>query len=82
MSYRVENEQCEVVNRYDRQFKPFAVPAEAEYRGNTYVGGSWTDVFERHDGVPVEVYSTPRNQDDPDGMVHYRMVFLLIKYNY
>ena len=54
------------MRRFHRQFEPIAIPDEAEYRGNTYVGGG-TPLF--HDGVAVEVYSTPRNEDDPDGKI-------------
>ena len=67
--YQVVNDECEVINRFNRPFKPFGVPDEAEYRGNTYIGaGRPLQVFS--DGVAVEVYSTPRNEDDPDGIIY------------
>ena len=66
MEYRVVDGECEIERRFNRQFEPFTIPDEAEYRGNTYVGAGKPLFTE---GVGVEIYSTPRNEDDPDGMI-------------
>ena len=68
VEYRSVDGECEITRRFDRQFEPFTIPDEAEYRGNTYVGAGKA-LFS--DGVAVEIYSTPRNEDDPDGTAHY-----------
>ena len=40
------------------------IPNEAEYRGDTYIGAGKPLTSQ---GVSIEVYSTPRNESDPNG---------------
>ena len=65
MRYSVVNGECEVVENFNQRFTPYAPADEAEYRGTTYIGGG-KNLFS--DGVEVEIYDTPNNDDDPDGM--------------
>lgn len=50
------------------QFEAWGPPSEAEYRGNTYIGGG-KELF--GDGVGVNVYSTPRDSDTGNEMIFY-----------
>ena len=56
--------KCEVVAhlQVNDSFSLYAIPPEAEYRGNTYIGPG-------KKRIEVEIYSTPWDEDDPDGMI-------------